>query len=137
MINEYTHSEKIHVIESIEDDASLRHVLRDKFILEGFGVLEARDGEEGLSTALREHPDLILLDIVMPKMDGITMMKKLRQTDEWGKQVPIILLTNLSVDADGVNQAVADYEPAYYVVKSDWSLEDLVEKIRERLPRPE
>ena len=126
-------SKKILVIEAIEDDASLRNLLHDKFTLEGFNVLEAKDGEEGLVTALREHPDLILLDIVMPKMDGLTMMKKLREANEWGKNVPIILLTNLNADDDKINQAIADNEPAYYLVKSNYTIEDLVEKIRERL----
>src|SRR3989344_833736 len=126
-------NKKILVIEEVEDDISLRNVLHDKFSLEGFSVLEAKDGEEGLATALREHPDIILLDIVMPKMDGLTMMKKLREANEWGKNVPIILLTNLDASDDKINQAIADNEPAYYLVKSNYTIEDLVEKIRERL----
>jgi DNA-binding response OmpR family regulator len=119
----------------VEDDSSLRNVLHDKFILEGFNVLDAKDGEEGLASALSLHPDLILLDIVMPKMDGMTMMKKLRETDEWGKNVPIILLTNLSADDEKINQAIAVNEPAYYLVKSDYTISYLVEKIKERLAR--
>lgn len=126
---------KILVIEAVEDDSSLRNVLHEKFTVEGFSVLDAKDGEEGLAIALREHPDLILLDIVLPKMDGITMMKKLRQDGEWGKNVPIILLTNLSADDEKINQAVTDNEPAYYLVKSNWKINDLVEKVRERLNR--
>lgn len=58
---------------------------------EEFHALGAKDGEEGLELALKEKPDLILLDVIMPKMDGMTMMKKLRK-DNWGKKVPIILL---------------------------------------------
>jgi DNA-binding response OmpR family regulator len=119
----------------VEDDSSLRNVLHDKFILEGFDVLDAQDGEEGLASALSFHPDLILLDIVMPKMDGMTMMKKLRGTDEWGKNVPVILLTNLSADDEKINQAIAINEPAYYLVKSDYTISYLVEKIKERLSR--
>ena len=126
-------NKKILVIEEVEDDAHLREVLRDKLAHEGFSVLQAKNGQEGLETALREHPDLILLDIAMPGMDGITMMEKLRQTDEWGKRVPIILLTNLSVDDERINQAIADYDPAYYLVKSDWTIDALVGKIRDRL----
>lgn len=133
MINESKNNKKMLVIEEIEDDTSLRNVLHDKFSLEGFSVLAEKDGEAGLATALRERPDLILLDIVMPKMDGITMMKKLRQANEWGKNVPIILLTNLSADEDRINQAIAENEPAYYLVKSNWTLSDLLEKIRDRL----
>ncbi len=128
-------NKKILVIEEVEDEKSLRDVLHDKFAHEGFGVLEARDGEEGLATALREHPDIILLDIVMPKMDGLTMMKKLREANEWGKHVPIILLTNLSADDDKIMRAITDNTPAYYLVKSNYTIEDLVEKIRERLSR--
>lgn len=128
-------NKKILVIEEVEDDTSLRNVLHDKFKLEGFGVLQAKNGEDGLATALREHPDIILLDIVMPVMDGLTMMKKLRETNEWGKHVPIILLTNLSADTDKINQAITDNEPAYYLVKSNYTVSDLVEKIRERLSR--
>jgi len=128
-------SKKILVIEEVEDEKSLRDVLHDSFSLEGFSVLEAKDGEEGLATALSEHPDIILLDIVLPKMDGLTMMKKLREANEWGKHVPIILLTNLSADDDKINQAIAENEPAYYLVKSNYTMSDLVEKIRERLSR--
>jgi len=128
-------NKKILVIEEVEDEKSLRDVLHDKFVNEGFKVLEARDGEEGLATALREHPDLILLDIVMPKMDGLTMMKKLREANDWGKHVPIILLTNLSADDDKIMAAITNNQPAYYLVKSNYTIEDLVEKIRERLSR--
>ena len=135
MINENKNNKKILVIEAVEDDTPLRDVLRDKFTTEGFKVLEAKDGEEGLSIALREHPDLIVLDILMPKMDGITMMKKLRQADSWGKSVPIILLTNLSADDEKINQAITENEPAYFIVKSNWKINDLVEKIKERLSR--
>lgn len=119
----------------VEDDSSLLNVLHDKFILEGFDVLLAENGEIGLASALSLHPDLILLDIVMPKMDGMTMMKKLRETDEWGKNVPVILLTNLSADDEKINQAIAINEPAYYLVKSDYTISYLVEKIKERLFR--
>jgi len=114
----------------IEDERSLREALRDKLTREGFSTLEAKNGEEGLDVALREHPELILLDIVMPVMDGMTMLKKLRE-DAWGKNVKIIILTNLSdieKIADSVKNEVYDY-----LVKTDWKLEDVVTKIRERL----
>jgi DNA-binding response OmpR family regulator len=126
---------KLLVIEAIEDDTVLRDVLHDKLVLEGFKVVEATDGEEGLAIAMSERPDLILLDILMPKMDGITMMKKLREANDWGKQVPIILLTNLSADDEKINKAITENEPAYYLVKSNWKISDLIEKIRERLSR--
>lgn len=114
----------------VEDETSLRNALRDKLILEGFVVLEAKNGEEGLDVALRNHPDLILLDIIMPKMDGLTMLKKLRE-DVWGKNTKVILLTNLS-DNEKVSEALlrGSYD---YLVKSDWKIGDVVAKIRARL----
>jgi two-component system response regulator VicR len=136
MINEIkNNNKKILVIEAVEDDSSLRNLLRDKFTAEGFSVIEANDGEEGFRAALSQRPDLILLDIIMPKMDGITMMRKLRQENEWGKSVPIIILTNLSADDEKINLAITKDEPAYYLVKSNWTISDLVEKVRERLSR--
>lgn len=135
MVNEPKNGKKILIVEVVEDEISLRNALRDKLVREGFTMLEAKDGEEGLEIALREHPDLILLDIIMPKMDGIEMMKQLREENEWGKKVPIILLTNLNASDDKINKAITDNEPAYYLVKSNWTINDLVEKIRERLSR--
>lgn len=117
----------------IEDEASQRKALAEKFTREGFMVLEAKDGVQGLAVALEAQPDLILLDIVMPKMDGMTMLKKLRKKSAWGKTVPVILLTNLSADSEEINKGIAENEPAYYLVKSDWSIGDVVAKVRERL----
>ncbi len=119
----------------IEDEMSQRKALVDKFTREGFHVLEARDGEEGLRIALKEQPHIILLDIIMPKMDGMTMLKKLRQENDWGKSVPVILLTNLSSDDDKINQGITENEPAYYLVKSNWPINEVVEKVKERLSR--
>ena len=135
-MKEHPNGKKIFLIEEIEDETPLRSAVRDKLVREGFDVIEAKNGEEGLAMALRERPDLILLDIVMPAMDGITMIKKLRLANEWGKTVPVIFLTNLSANDDKINRAITDYEPAYYIVKSDLSIGDLVEKIKERLSRP-
>jgi len=117
----------------VEDEEDLREAMVDKLTREGFQVNEARNGEEGLEVALKEHPDLILLDIVMPKMDGMTMMKKLRETNTWGEKVPIILLTNLSASDDKIIKAIVENEPSYYLVKSDWKIEDIVNKVREQL----
>lgn len=117
----------------VEDDLHVLTALVDKLTREGFRILQAKDGEEGLRVAQRDHPDLILLDIIMPKMDGLTMMKKLRAENTWGKSVPIILLTNLSPNEDKINTSITEDEPAYYLVKADWSMSDVVEKVREIL----
>ena len=108
----------------------------DKFSREGFSILEAKNGEEGLALALKNQPDIILLDIVMPKMDGMTMLKRLREDGEWGKTVPVILLTNLTSADEGRIRDVTELEPAYYLVKTHWTLEDIVAKVRDRLETP-
>ena len=115
----------------VEDEPSMVKVLSDKFLREGFLVSTAKNGEEGLASALREHPDLMLLDIVMPKMSGLEVMEKLR-TDEWGKTAAIILLTNLSPD-DKTLKKIEKFEPTYYFVKADMNINDLVAKVRGRL----
>ncbi len=116
----------------IEDEVSLLNALCDKLMREDFTMFMAKNGKEGLQIALREHPDLILLDIVMPVMDGMAVLKKLRE-DEWGKNVRVIILTNLS---DTAKIAESMDGGAYeYFVKTDWKLEKIVEKIKERLAR--
>lgn len=114
----------------VEDEISPLKALVAKFSREGFNVLQAEDGETGLRLALQEHPDLILLDIILPKMDGLTMLKKLRE-DERGTKVPVILLTNLS-DSQKVAEAV-EHHACDYLVKSDWPLEAVVQKVKEKL----
>jgi CheY-like chemotaxis protein len=93
-------------------------------------VLKARNGQEGLDLATSEKPDLILLDILMPVMDGITMMQKLRKSDAWGKAVPIILLTNLSVEKKTIKRLIKENQPVFYLVKVDWSLNAIIEKAK-------
>ena len=117
----------------VEDDLSVLRALVEKLTREGFSVFQAKDGKEGLATALRERPDIILLDILMPVMDGPTMMTKLRQNSRWGKKVPIILLTNLSNAEMNIVKAVIEAEPAYYLVKSNWSMAAVVKKMKEVL----
>ena len=114
----------------VEDEKSLREILKKKLESNMFNILEAKNGEEGLRKSLEEHPDLILLDIVMPIMDGITMLKKLRK-DKWGKDALVILLTNLASaekKEESIEQNVSDY-----LIKSDWKIDDLIEKIKNKL----
>ncbi len=116
----------------VEDEPSVSGALSDKFIREGFTVYEAKNGAEGLRTALEKRPDLILLDLAMPKMDGVEMMRRLREENVYGRKVPIIILTNLTAD-DKITWAVAKDEPAYYLIKSDWKIDDVVVKVRDTL----
>lgn len=120
----------------VEDDRPVLRALVDKFTREGFIVHQASDGEEGLALALQVRPQLILLDVLMPKIDGLTMLKKLRAENVWGKTVPVILLTNLSPDNEQIMQTVTETEPAYYLVKTNWQIDDVVKKVREILNIP-
>lgn len=113
----------------VEDEIALLKVLVEKFTREGFTTFEAQDGVEGLNVALKERPDIILLDLVMPKMTGLDVLKKLRETDEWGKKVPIIILTNLTGN-DRLMHQISQNEATDYIVKSNWKMEDMVKKVK-------
>jgi two-component system response regulator PrrA len=115
----------------VEDELPMLKALSDKFSLEGFDILEAKDGAEGLKTATEKKPDLIVLDIFMPVMDGKTMFEKLR-ADEWGKTVPVIILTNLNPDDKTLDELMKN-GPSYYFIKSKWKLEELVAKVKKEL----
>ncbi|MDP2598338.1 MAG: response regulator [Candidatus Liptonbacteria bacterium] len=116
----------------IEDDLAMSKSLAGELEDADFTVVKAFDGEAGLALVLKEKPDLVLLDIVMPIMDGMTMMTKLRKSGEFGKHVPIILLTNLNAD-DKITIGVAQNEPSYYLVKANHTVADVVAKVKERL----
>lgn len=113
----------------VEDDPTLANMYEDEFKFMKFDVLLAKDGTEGLKIALDEHPDVILLDILMPKMDGIQMMKELRG-DTWGAKVPIVILTNLDAN-DEIIKVVLVHQPAYYLLKANNTPTDVVNKVQE------
>ena len=113
----------------IEDEKQQRIILREFLVKQNLSVLEASNGIEGLNVALISRPDVILLDIRMPRMDGMTTMHKLRQ-DEWGKNVPIIILTNYDASDAQIYQISID-QPSFFLLKSNSSLEFIFEKISE------
>lgn len=115
----------------MEDEEDMRQLLVEECTHAGFTVIEAKNGKEGLAAAKKEHPDIILLDIVMPEMDGMDVLSAIRK-DTWGKTVPIILLTNLSIN-EKILGGILKGEPSYYLVKSDWKMSEIVQKIIERL----
>lgn len=114
----------------VDDEAPLAQILSDKFAQEGFEVRQAGDGEQGLKLALEWQPAIILLDIIMPKMDGMTMLHKMRE-QEAGKKIPVILLTNLS-DTDKIYDAMAN-GVFDFLVKANWSIDDIVREVKGRL----
>lgn len=114
----------------VEDEATISLPLSDNLKKEGFEVVLAKDGEEGLELALRETPDLILLNLLLPKMDGMTMLRKLRSENVWSKKVPVIILTNLTSNDERRMRDVTELEPTYYLEKVDWKIGDVVEKVK-------
>lgn len=117
----------------VEDDEATFKALHTVFEYAGFSVLAARNGAEGVVVALQGRPDLILLDILMPVMDGWEMLKQVRESDDWGKCVPVVVLTNLSADEDEQIKRIAELGPSYFMVKADWKVEGIVAKAQEIL----
>lgn len=115
----------------VEDEEAMRKAITAKLVREGFDVLGASDGEAGLQVAAEEHPDLVLLDLVLPKMTGMEVMQKLRDGEKTA-DIPIIILTNLSA-GESITRGVVKNEPSYYLVKTDWTLDDVVQKVKEVL----
>ena len=114
----------------VEDDKALRMVLSDKLKKGNFDVLDAEDGKEGLEIAFKELPDIILLDIIMPKMNGVEMLRLLREAT-WGKTVPVLFLTNDN-EPERMMQALR-INANDYLIKSDWALGDIVNKVKQTL----
>jgi len=112
----------------IEDDPSYLKLLNDQFTKNGYGIINAKDGREGLSSALSQHPDLIILDIKIPIIDGIAMLSELRK-DKYGKSANVVILTNLEPN-DRILRKVLEDLPMHYLVKSDIQLSELRELIK-------
>jgi len=111
----------------VEDDSALRDIYSTRFLAEGYEVITASDGEQALTTAVREKPNLILLDVMMPKISGFDVLDILRTTPET-KESKIIIMTALSQPSDmskGRNLGADDY-----LVKSQVTLTDVVEKVK-------
>lgn len=111
----------------VNDTKSYLFILSETLRSAGFIVNTAENGEQGLEAVKLDKPDLILLDITMPKMDGLTMSKKIKES---GIQVPIIFLTNMS-DLKDISEAMET--SVDYVIKSDISADDIVVKVKDKL----
>ncbi|MFH1822194.1 MAG: response regulator [Patescibacteria group bacterium] len=111
----------------IEDDPFLLSMYTSKFEIENFQVVDAEDGEKGLKVAAREKPDIILLDILLPKKDGFEVLKDLK-SNAGLKHIPVILLTNLS-QKDEVDKGLA-LGAVDYLIKAHFMPFEVVEKIK-------
>lgn len=114
----------------IEDEELMVSALKQKLMNANFEVLTARDGKEGLRIAKEYRPDLILLDLILPVMDGVTFLEHLRGS-RWGKALPVIVLSNLSTAT--TLQEVKEKGVSDYLVKTDWTIGEVINKIRKQL----
>ncbi len=130
----------------VEDDQVMRKMLVEAFKAAGFKVADAPNGEEGLKVALDFKPDAILLDLMMPVMDGLTMLKRLKE-QEWSRQIPVTILTNsdesekiasafnivTSSDEPGKMSDVLEKGVFKYIMKSSVTVEDIVKRIAKEI----
>lgn len=112
----------------VEDSEPLRKVLAEKIRSDGFDVVEAGGGEEGVKAAHDERPDVIVTDVVMFPVDGLEMAKQIRSMGAWGANVHIIALTNQNASDD--EKRIAALDLSAYMVKSDTPLDDVVKEVK-------
>ncbi len=121
--------EKVHIL-LVEDDTFLAGIYQKKFELEGFKISIADNGEKGLMDAKKKKPNIILLDILLPKLDGFSVLEKLKK-DPTTKMIPVILLTNLGQKDDvqkGLDAGAVDY-----LIKAHFKPSEIVDKVNEIL----
>ena len=111
----------------VEDEAALQEAFGGVLKQAGYHVIKALDGEIGLRLAKSEKPDLILLDLVLPKLHGFEVLKKLKK-DKETEDIPVIVLTNLE-RAEDIEKAI-ELGALIYLVKMQYNLIEVIEKIR-------
>jgi len=114
----------------IEDDPTINQMYRMKFEATGFDVQLASDGERGVALAEAFRPDLILLDLQMPKKNGYETLKEIRSKD-WGKSIPVIILTNLGEEE--APKQLRELNIESYIVKADLTPSQVVERVKDTL----
>jgi len=111
----------------IEDDKFLRELIGQKLMQEGFNIAEAVDGEKGIRAVKEEKPDLVLLDLVLPGIDGFEVLARMKGEVETA-QVPVIILSNLGQKDDiekGLKMGAVDY-----LIKAHFTPAEIIDKIR-------
>ncbi len=116
----------------IEDDPFLLGMYSQKFELEGFEVVMASNGKDGLEIAKKEKPDLILLDVLIPHLNGFNVLKKLKESKETS-EIPVVILTNLSQQEE-VKQGLS-MGAEEYLIKAHHVPSEIVEKVRDVLTK--
>jgi DNA-binding response OmpR family regulator len=114
----------------IEDETALQDSLKEFLSMENFETASAFNGEEGIEMIRKENPDLILLDIVLPKKNGFEVLEEIKKDKKISK-IPVILLTNLE-SAEDINRAF-EFGVTQYLIKSSYALEEITKKIKETI----
>lgn len=111
----------------IEDETALLYALKAELTQNGFEIMEAVDGEKGLQALKQQKPDLIILDLLLPGIDGFEVLRRLKSKNQT-KNIPVIILTNLG-DKENIEKGTklgADD----YLIKTDYSLEEIIKKLK-------
>lgn len=111
----------------VEDEEALQRTFGDILQRENYQIIKALNGEDGLRLAKSEKPDLVILDLILPKMKGFEVLQALKK-DEETKNIPVIILTNLEKPQD-VEKAL-DLGATTYLVKTKYALEEIIDKIK-------
>ncbi len=112
----------------IEEDRFLRKIYRNKFNKEDFEFIEATNGQEGLNKVIFEKPDIVLLDLILPRKSGFEVLVEMKKNEEI-KNIPVIIFSNLGQESDikrGLSLGAQEY-----LIKSETSLSDVVDKVKE------
>lgn len=121
-----------HTVLIVEDEAPAIFALEKYFLNAGYSVLKAFSAQEGLQTALENHPDVLVLDVIMPTSSGLDILPELRAND-WGKNAKVIVFSNLSEDE--FKAKARKYYVDAYLIKTDTSLKELEETVKQVLPK--
>lgn len=124
--------DKLYTILVADDETLLRKTLVEKLRGGGFSVIEAEDGLKASELSLTVRPDLILLDVEMPNMSGMEVIKRVRKEGEWGKKVSIIFLTSYDT-TDAMMETIVKYNPSFYLRKSEINPDIIFTKVKESL----
>jgi len=114
----------------IEDERALQTTFQNILKQEGYNVVPALDGKEGLKLVKDKKPDLVLLDLILPKIDGIEVLREVKKNEET-KEIPVIVLTNLE-ELKKIEEAL-ELGAKTYLIKANYTVEEVIEKIKKIL----
>jgi len=114
----------------IEDESVLQKTFGDLFTGEGYETISALDGEEGLNLAKNKKPDLILLDLILPKIHGLDLLKQLKELPET-RDIPVVILTNL--EGTGEVEKALELGATTYLIKASYTLKEVLSKVKQVL----